>query len=128
MNRVVHFEIQADDLERAAKFYREVFWRTITKREGWDFEYMMVMTAEEWSKEPGINGWLVKRPVSAPAPEQWTNAFVCTMKVDDFDAYAKKIFAAGWVEALPKFKIADMARQWYFIDTELNTIGLHQAI
>lgn len=31
MNRVVHFEIQADDLDRAQKFYEDVFGWTFKK-------------------------------------------------------------------------------------------------
>jgi len=34
MNRVVHFEIKADNIKRAAKFYREVFDWKIEKYPG----------------------------------------------------------------------------------------------
>lgn len=125
MNRVVHFEIQADDLERAMKFYKEVF--------GWEFPqwtenppYWGIMTAPKDSKEPGINGGFLKRPCPAPAPEQGTNAFVCTVQVENFDEIAKKIEAAGGKVAMPKFAVAGMAWQGYFLDTEGNTLGLHQ--
>jgi uncharacterized protein len=124
-NRVVHFEIQADDQERAMKFYGDVF--------GWDFPvypteppYCGVMTAPEGSTEPGINGGLLSRPCPAPKPEQGTNAFVCTVQVDDFDETARKIEAAGGQMALPKFAIPGMAWQGYFLDTEGNTFGIHQ--
>lgn len=126
MNRVVHFEIQADDIERAAVFYRTVFDWKIEQWPGMD--YWMVMTADKDSKEPGINGGLLKRPAKRPEQEQGTNAFVCTVQVDDFDAMADKIIAAGGVVAMPKFSIADMAWQGYFIDTEGNTFGLHQVM
>ena len=124
MNRITHFEIQADDVERTIKFYSAVF--------GWEFpkwmeNYWGIMTAPKGSKEPGINGGLLKRPCPAPAPEQGTNAFVCTVEVADFDAVAKKIEAAGGKVAMPKFAIMNMAWQGYFIDTEGNTFGLHQA-
>jgi predicted enzyme related to lactoylglutathione lyase len=124
MNRVVHFEIQVDEPERAIKFYQNVF--------GWSFErwgeqkYWMVMTAEKDSKDPGINGGLLPRPCPAPAPEQGTNAYVCTIQVDNFDEIAKKIETAGGKVAMPKFALAGMAWQGYFIDTEGNTFGLHQ--
>lgn len=124
-NRVVHFEIQAENPERAIKFYQDVF--------GWEFEkwgenpYWMVMTAEKDSKEPGINGGLLPRPCPPPAPEQGTNAFVCTVQVDNYDDIEKKILAAGGKVAMPKFALAGMAWQGYYIDTEGNTFGLHQA-
>lgn len=127
MNRVVHFEIQADDLERAMKFYKDVF--------GWEYQdwgavtgspYWGILTAPMDSKELGINGGLLKRPCPVPAPEQGTNAFVCTIQVDDYDAYEKKILDAGGKVAMPKYLIGDMAWQGYYIDTEGNTFGLHQ--
>jgi len=58
--------------------------------------------------------------------EQGTNAYVCTVQVDDFDEIAEKIKSAGGIVALPKFAIPKMAWQGYFIDTEGNTLGIHQ--
>jgi predicted enzyme related to lactoylglutathione lyase len=78
------------------------------------------------STEPGINGGLLKRPCPAPKSGQGTNAFVCTIQVDDYDATAKKILDAGGIVALPKMALAGMAWQGYFLDTEGNTFGLHQ--
>ena len=123
MSRVVHFEIQADDTERAITFYKEIF--------GWDFpkymdNYWGIVTAEKDSKEVGINGGLLKRPCPAPAPEQGTNAFVCTVQVENFDEIAEKILKAGGRVAMPKFALTGMAWQGYFLDTEGNTFGLHQ--
>jgi predicted enzyme related to lactoylglutathione lyase len=124
MNRVVHFEIQAENCERAMKFYEDVF--------GWSFtqwgeqKYWMLMTAEKDSKEPGINGGLLPRPAAMPTKEYGANAFVCTVQVENFDESAKKIIAAGGTVAMPKFAIPKMAWQGYFIDTEGNTFGVHQ--
>lgn len=124
MNRVVHFEIQADDIERAIKFYTSVFgW----KMERWgEQKYWMIMTAEKDSKEPGINGGLMPRPAKTPAKECGTNAFTCTMQVESFDETAKKIEAAGGLVAMPKFALPGMAWQGYFLDTEGNVFGVHQ--
>ncbi len=128
-NRPVHFEIQADDLERAKKFYGDVF--------GWNFEkweskgspapeYWMIMTAEKDSKEMGINGGLLQRPCPAPALNQGTNAYTCTMMVENIDDIGKKIMKAGGKVAMPKFAFPGMAWQAYYVDTEGNTFGLHQ--
>ena len=127
MNRITHFEIQAEKPERAAKFYTDIFGWKIEKWEGGSMEYWMIMTAPKSSKEPGINGGLLKRPAKTPPEQCGTNAFVCTVVVDNFDAYAKKILKAGGKVAMPKFAIPGMAWQGYFIDTEGNTFGLHQA-
>jgi len=124
MNRVVHFEIQADEPARAMKFYTEVF--------GWEFQkwmdnYWGVMTAEKESAEPGINGGLLQRPTKTPPHECGANAYVCTVQVENFDEIAGKIAASGGVVAMPKFALAGMAWQGYFLDTEGNTFGLHQS-
>ncbi|SRR5659263_365359 len=125
MSRPVHFEIQADDIERAKAFYAAAF--------GWTFEdytafvdspYWGVITGAEG--EPGINGGLLQRPAPAPAPEQGTNAFVLTMGVEDYDATERAILAAGGQVALPKQALTGMAWQGYYLDTEGNTIGVHQ--
>ncbi len=126
MNRIVHFEIQADDIERARKFYTDVFGWDISQWPG--MEYWMVMTAPKDSKEPGINGGMLKRPCPAPAEGQGLNAHVCTIQVEDYDTMEKKILDAGGKVAMPKFDIGGMAWQGYYIDTEGNTFGLHQAI
>lgn len=124
MNRIVHFEIQVDNPDRAMKFYKDVF--------GWSFEqwgenkYWMIMTADKDSKDPGINGGLLPRPAKTPPKECGTNSYVCTVQVDNFDEIAKKIETAGGIVAMPKFAIANMAWQGYFIDTEGNTFGVHQ--
>lgn len=124
MNRVVHFEIQAENIERAAKFYRDVFGWTIEKWEG--MEYWMIMTAEKDSKEPGINGGLLPRKGGAPVEGAAVNAYVCTMQVDNIDDIIKKIEAAGGTLALPKFAFPGMAWQAYYKDTEGNIFGIHQ--
>jgi uncharacterized protein len=124
MARVVHFEIQADDLDRAKAFYAGVF--------GWTFEdyspmvgvpYWGVITGEEG--EPGINGGLLPRPAPVPLGAQGTNAYVCTIEVDDFDAIATRILGAGGQVALPKYALTGMAWQGYFLDPEGNTFGIH---
>ncbi|OGH64584.1 MAG: hypothetical protein A2821_03395 [Candidatus Magasanikbacteria bacterium RIFCSPHIGHO2_01_FULL_41_23] len=126
-NRVAHFEIQSNDPEKTIAFYKEIFGWEFQKWEGGQFEYWMIMTAPpEDTKEQGINGGLLRRPCPAPKPEQGTNAYVCTIVVDNFDNYAEKIIAAGGIVALPKMALTGMAWQGYFIDPDGNTFGLHQ--
>lgn len=125
-NRVAHFEIHADNPERCAEFYTNVFGWKIEKWEGGQMEYWMVMTGER-EEAGGINGGILRRPCQAPAPSQTATAYVCTIVVDSYDDAAKKILEAGGKEAMPKFALKGMAWQGYFIDTEGNTFGLHQA-
>lgn len=126
MSRVVHFELQADDLERAKAFYGAVF--------GWEFQdwssaaggspYWGIVTGPD--DQPGINGGLLQRPAPSPGPGQGTNAYVCTMGVEDYDATEKRILDAGGQVALPKMALTGMAWQGYYLDTEGNTFGIHQ--
>ncbi|MFN8079068.1 MAG: VOC family protein [Kineosporiaceae bacterium] len=123
MSRVVHFEIQADDVERAKAFYGAAF--------DWTFEdysqftgstYWGIVTGPE--DQLGINGGLLARP--APATSGGSNSFVCTMGVGDYDETEQRILAAGGRVAMPKFALPGMAWQGYYVDTEGNTFGIHQ--
>ncbi len=127
MNRVVHFEIQVDDPERAIEFYTKVFGWKIDKWPGLGWDYWGVMTAEKESVDPGINGGLLRRPTKLLPEQCGANAYVCTVQVDDFDVTAGQIITAGGKVAMPKFPLVGMAWQGYFLDTEGNTFGVHQA-
>jgi predicted enzyme related to lactoylglutathione lyase len=64
MGKVVHFEIPADNLARAKKFYSTVFGWNLNEIP--EMEYTMVRTAESdengMPKEPGaINGGMLQR-------------------------------------------------------------------
>lgn len=125
MSRVVHFEIQADDVERAKSFYAAVL--------GWSFEdYSQLTGSTYWGivtgpdDQPGINGGLLPRPAPAPAEGQGTNSFVCTMAVEDYDATEQRIVDAGGRVAMPKMALTGTAWQGYYLDTEVNTFGIHQ--
>jgi predicted enzyme related to lactoylglutathione lyase len=124
MNRIVHFEIHAENPDRAISFYKEVFGWQIDK---WgDMDYWMVMTAEKDSTVAGINGGLLLRKGPAPVEGQAVNAFVCTVQVDNIDEVIAKVEKAGGVVAMPKFAFSGMAWQAYYKDTEGNIFGLHQ--
>lgn len=117
MNDVQYFEIQADDPQKAIDFYSTIFGWQFTKQDGLPVEYYQIKTE-------GINGGLLKRPAAVPGPEQGTNAYVCSMIVENFDATAEKILQKGGQIALPKFAIPGKCWQGYFIDTQGNTFGL----
>lgn len=116
----MYFEVQADDVERAAGFYRQVF--------GWEIEKAAEdLPVEYWRiHSTGLAGGLLQRPAPAPAPGQGTNAFVCSFEVDDFDRAAERIEQLGGQVALPKFPVPGACWQGYFVDTEGNTFGLFE--
>lgn len=125
MGRLVHFEVHVDDMERAKKFYGEVF--------GWSFQdwseyagmpYYGAVTGNE--EEAGINGALMQRQGPPPEANQALNGYVCTMGVEDYDAAEIKILENGGTVALPKYALPGMAWQGYYKDTEGNIFGIHQ--
>ena len=115
MPRVVHFEIPAENPERAAKFYKEVFDWKIVKWQG-PFNYWLVTTGED--KEPGINGALMER----------TNfeTTVNTIGVPSVDEFVKKITAAGGKVVMPKGVVPSQGYLAYCADTEGNVFGVFQ--
>ncbi len=125
MNRPLHFEIHADDVQRAREFYGSVF--------GWTFEdwsefagmpYLGATTGEEG--QPGINGAIMQRMSPGGGPGSPVNGAVLTLGATDYDAAHDAILAAGGAEALPKYALPGMAWQGYFLDTEGNVFGIHQ--
>lgn len=125
MSRLVHFEIHVDDMDRARKFYGEVF--------GWAFEdwsefagmpYFGAVTGGE--DEPGINGALMQRQSPPPESNQPLNGYACTIGVENYHPIEGKILNNGGVVALPKYALPGMAWQGYYKDTEGNIFGIHQ--
>ena len=125
MSRVVHFEIHADNPERAGTFYRDAFGWTV---EDWSefagMPYFGLTTGPEDAM--GINGAIMQRQSPPPEPGSPVQGAVITLGVDDFDASAQKIFDAGGSIALAKYALPGMAWQGYFLDTENNVFGIHQ--
>ncbi len=121
MARVVHFEIHAENPDRAMAFYSAVF--------GWKFthlpqiDYWLISTGEG----AGIDGGLMLRQGPPPSEGQPVNAYVCTLAVDDLDEAMKAGVAAGGSVALPRMPIAGVGYVGYLKDTEGNIFGLHQA-
>jgi uncharacterized protein len=115
----IFFEIQADDVWRAAKFYQTVFGWKLSPNPGAPIEYLDIET-------DGSRGGLLKRPAKIPPPEHGTNAYVCSMEVGNFDVTASMILSSGGQIALEKFPIPGRCWQGYFIDTEGNTFGIFQ--
>lgn len=115
MGRVVHFELPADDLERAGKFYSEVFGWKISN---WEPGYSLIMTGEEG--EPGINGGLMQR---GPGRDVTVN----TIDVSSLDESVAKVIAHGGKVVAPKMAIPTMGYLAYCTDAEGNMFGMMQA-
>ena len=121
MPRVVHFEIHADDPNRAAKFYTNVFGWTVSKWDG-PMDYWFVMTGKD---EPGIDGGMIKRQQPLTGKDGVV-AYVCTVGVDSVDTYTKKVTAQGGAVVQPKGPIPGVGWLATCKDTEGNIFGLMQ--
>ncbi len=122
MNKVVHFEIPADDMERAQKFYRETFGWSINEIPR--MNYCLVNTVETdekgMPKTPGaINGGMVKRDETGKHP-------VIVIKVPSIEEHIKKVEKTGGKIVMPTVPVGDMGFYARFRDTEGNIIGLWQ--
>lgn len=122
MTRVVHFEIHADNPERAIRFYQSVFEWEFIPFPGTD-EYWFIKTGE--SGQTGIDGGLVRRrgPVDGTA----VIAYVCTVSVDRLDRYMMKVRASGGQQAVAKRAVPGIGWLAYAKDTEGNVFGLMEA-
>ncbi len=130
MNRIVHFEIQAQQPERAAGFYSEVF--------GWEIKewvipgvemkdenrYWLVSTGSD--SEPGINGGILFRRGEAPTEGQAVNGYICTIDVASLDDSLKKVTDAGGTQATPRMPVMGIGWVAYCHDTEGNMFCMMQ--
>jgi predicted enzyme related to lactoylglutathione lyase len=123
MSRVVHFEIHAENPERAIRFYTAVFGWTIKKWDG-PVDYWLVTTGP--SEERGIDGGLLIRRGAGPADGQPVNAYVCTIGVASVDDTISTVKASGGTIALDKMPVPGVGWLAYVKDTEGNIFGVLQ--
>ena len=115
--RVVHFELPADDPDRAAKFYADAFgWKV--EKWGGPTDYWLVTTGE--APEPGIDGGIGRRQ---DADDQITN----TIDVPDLDAAVAAVEAAGGRITRARGPVPGVGWLAYAVDTEGNPFGMMQA-
>jgi predicted enzyme related to lactoylglutathione lyase len=123
MLRVVHFEIHAEDPERAVRFYSGLFGWEISKWSG-PQDYWLLHTGPDG--QPGINGGLLRRCGPAPAEGAPVNGYVCTVEVPALDDYLARATAQGGSLAMPKMVIPGVGWLAYIKDTEGNLLGMLQ--
>ena len=115
MPRIVHFEFAADNPERAAKFYHDVFgWES--NFWGGPADYWLVKTG---TNEPGIDGGILRYQDKMPRT-------INTIQVDSIDKYVEKVINGGGKITKPKMAIPGVGWQIYCLDTEGNVFGIHQ--
>ncbi len=117
MPRVIHFEIHADDPERAGAFYQRVFGWESTRWEGPE-PYWLVKTGPDG--QPGIDGGIIKR--RDPRGNVYN-----TIDVPDLEAFLAKVEAEGGKTVVPRMPVPGVGWLAYCKDTEGNVFGMMQA-
>jgi predicted enzyme related to lactoylglutathione lyase len=125
MARVIHFEIHAQDTDRAERFYTGVFgWSA--QRYGGPVDYRLLSTGPDGS--PGINGAILMRQGPAPDTGAPVNAFVCTIQVDSIEDIERAVPAAGGEQVVERMDVPEVGQLSYFKDTEGNIFGALQPV
>ena len=123
MDKVQHFEIPADDLARAKKFYASVFgWRM---QDVPGMEYAMADSVEtDQNRQPigGTNGGILKRN------SDYGSATSITITVQDADAAIQRVIDAGGKLVRAKQKFGNIGYVAYVKDTEGNVVGIWQSL
>lgn len=115
-----HFAIECDDVERARRFYENVFgWKT----QAWgppDFYQIITGTPDA----PGALGALQRR--REPLDGTGNRGFECTFGVASIKDTIAAVIEHGGQLAMDEFRIEDVGNGAFFVDTEGNRFGAMQ--
>jgi len=123
MDKVQHFEIPADDMARAKKFYSSVFGWKLQDVPG--MEYVMADSVEtDQNRQPigGTNGGIIKRN------QDYANTTSMTITVADADRTIQEVIKAGGKLVGEKQKFGNIGYVVYVKDTEGNVVGIWQSL
>lgn len=115
MPKVIHFELGADDTQRAGLFYQKVFGWQIHRSEGID--YSTVVTGD--ASEPGIDGAIIKRADPSMG-------VINSINVRSVDQCVALVTQNGGQVVAPKVAIPGVGYMAYCVDTEGNVFSLIQ--
>jgi predicted enzyme related to lactoylglutathione lyase len=119
---VIHFEIPADDTERAYAFYRDAFGWQIQPMPELDYAFVTTTPVDDAGRptQPGsINGGMLQRRPGQPHP-------VVTIDVGDIEEALARVGELGGGTVTEKFAAGEMGWAAYFRDSEGNVVGLWQ--
>jgi len=122
-NRVVHFDFQVDDSDRAKKFYEKAFgWKieqVMSKEKSGMMDYWLIKTGNGH----GIDGGMYRRP-----DEDKFYRFNCTVEVADIDKAIDAVKENGGTIEMEKSNLPDVGWFASVKDTEGNQFGLMQQV
>jgi predicted enzyme related to lactoylglutathione lyase len=122
MPRVIHFEIHADDPDRAIKFYAGLFAWEFTKWDG-PTDYWVIKTGPK--RHAGINGGMIRR--RGKIDGKAVIAYVCTVDVPSLEDSLQAVHTHGGTVVVPRMPIPGIGWLGYAKDTEGNIFGLMQS-
>ncbi len=115
---MVHFEIPADNVERAKKFYGELFGWKIEKLTGPSpMEYWLITTGAEKGEMAGLGGGMMARQM----PGQTITMYI---EVPSVGEYTDKIKKLGGQVVVPKSAVPEMGYYAVCLDPENNGFGI----
>ncbi len=135
MPTIVHFEIPADDVDRAKKFYSDLFgwkmerWPRSDDDDGKDsssssnnnMEYWIISTTDDKGNKAAIGGGMMKR--QGQHHQQITNF----IDVNSVDEYSSKIEKLGGKVVVSKMAVPGMGYFAVCHDTENNSFGIWES-
>lgn len=114
MPKIVHFEIPADNTERARQFYGKLFGWTFDKAPSGDSPYWMINT-----EEGSLRGGLLERQDPHHGPTNY-------ISVESVDDALSRVEEFGGKIVVPKQPVPGMGWLAACIDTEGNGFSLWQ--
>ncbi len=128
-NRVIHFELQADDIARAKKFYENAFgwkvekWMSKDAKEGDEMQggmdYWGLVTGPDGTA--GINGGMYQRPA-----DKKLYTYDCTIEVESIDEAVEAVKKNGGKITQEKMEMPKVGWFANAEDTEGNMFALMQ--
>jgi predicted enzyme related to lactoylglutathione lyase len=127
MPTIVHFEIPADDVERAKRFYSDLFGWKMEKWPGADsssfnMEYWIISTIDNKGNKAAISGGMMKR--QGQHHHRHITNFI---DVNSIDKYSSKIETLGGKVVVSKMAVPDMGYFAVCHDTENNSFGIWES-
>jgi predicted enzyme related to lactoylglutathione lyase len=119
MPNLAYFEVPADDLKRAKKFYKGLLGWEFARNQNPDvaMEYWEITTGT--AEEGTINmGGMYQRPGPMPA------GIITYVKVDDLDTALAKVEKLGGKIVMPKMSVKMVGTMAHILDSEGNMIAL----
>jgi predicted enzyme related to lactoylglutathione lyase len=118
MPTIVHFDVPAEDVERAKKFYSELFDWKIERMPG-PMEYYGITTTDEDGKE-AVGGGMAKK-------EEQNDSITNYIGVPSIDEYIIKVEQLDGKIIMSKTPIPGFGYLAVCLDTENNKFGLWES-